>query len=77
MWMMHLHAKINYDNDLYDLILYVPVINFSVMSGRVEPVLSKDNVSCSRTHNSDSREAQTLKPPGARLAGFMNETCRW
>ena len=43
MCMMHVHVKRNYDdNDLFDLILDVPDINFSVMSGRVEPVLSKD-----------------------------------
>ena len=49
-----------------DLILYTPVINFSVMSGqvfRVEPVLRKDyNVSCSWAQCSDEGEAGTCNP---------------
>ena len=46
---------------LFDLILYVPSTNFQLYregSSCVEPVLTRTNVSCSRTHRSDAGEAQ-------------------
>ena len=49
---------------LFDLVLYVPVNNFSVMSGRVFLGLASTkqariNVSCTRTQRSDAGEART------------------
>ena len=46
---------------LFDLILYVPVNNFSLMSGWAF-LGSRINVSCSRTQHSDAHEARTRSP---------------
>ena len=47
---------------LFDLIIYIPSTIFQLCRYRsswVEPVLTRINVSCSRTQPSDSGEAQT------------------
>ena len=68
---------------MFDLILYVPINNFSVMSGHVflvEPVLFKARiiVSCSRTQPSDtgslsmvmfSSHKLSVQPPNSFLCG--------
>ena len=52
---------------MFDLILYIPVNNFLVKSGRVflggtSTKLARINVSCSRTQHSDASEARTCNP---------------
>ena len=52
--------------NMFNLILYVPVSNFSAMSGQVflgwTSTISKVNMSCSRTQHSNPDEAQTQGP---------------
>ena len=45
---------------LFDFILYIPVNNFSVMSGRVFLGWTMINMFCSRTQHSDAGEARNL-----------------
>ena len=60
--------QVGFDN-LFDLILYVPVINLSVWDGSswVEPVL-RINAYCSRTQSSDASVARTCSPSDSSQA---------